>query len=44
MTSYAIELRYPDDFYIPSRKETEKAYADALKVKILIVSKIKDKC
>ena len=41
MTAYASELRYADDFYLPSRAETEKAYADTVMVKKFVGDKIK---
>ncbi len=32
MTNYAVELRYPDDFFIPDLIETQEAYKNALRV------------
>ncbi len=40
LTRYAIEVRYPDDFYIPSRKEAEEAYQIALKAREFIRQKL----
>ena len=37
LTNYAIELRYPDDFYIPDMEEAKKAYEIALKVKEFVM-------
>lgn len=41
LTHYAVELRYPDDFYIPDLEEAEEAYEIALKVKDFVIKKIK---
>jgi len=35
LTNYAVQLRYPDDFYIPDVQETKDAYQDAIRVKKL---------
>jgi hypothetical protein len=43
LNSYAVELRYPDDFYIPDIKEAKKAYETALKVKEFVLKKIRSK-
>jgi len=40
LTNYAVELRYPDDFYIPEIEEAKEAYDIALKVKEFVVQKI----
>lgn len=40
LTPFAVEIRYPDDFYIPSRQETEDAFAIAVEVKTFILAKI----
>jgi HEPN domain-containing protein len=40
LTEYAVELRYPDDFYIPDLEETKKAYEIALKVKEFVLKKL----
>jgi HEPN domain-containing protein len=40
LTNYAVELRYPDDFYIPDQEEAEEAYSIALKVKEFVQKKI----
>lgn len=29
LTPFAVEIRYPDDFYVPTREETEEAFAIA---------------
>lgn len=42
LNEYAIELRYPDVFFQPDRKEMEKAYSDALKAKQFITGKINE--
>ena len=36
LTDYAVDLRYPDNFYIPSLEEAKDAYSDTLKVKVFI--------
>ena len=41
LTEYAVEFRYPDDFYIPSIEETKEAYNLALKVKDFVLERIK---
>jgi len=40
MTEYAVEMRYPDDFYIPTIKEANEAYKAALNVSKFVLSKI----
>lgn len=40
LNSYAVELRYPDDFYIPDINEAIEAYETALKVKEFVLKKI----
>lgn len=41
LTDYAVEIRYPDDFYFPTVEETKEAIELAMKVKELVLSKIK---
>ena len=36
LTEYAVSMRYPDDFYIPSKEEAEQSLTDAIKVKDFI--------
>lgn len=43
LTQYAVELRYPDDFYIPDLSETKNAYKLALKVRKFVLSELKVK-
>lgn len=43
LTFYAVEIRYPDDFYIPSMKEAKDSYELAVVVKEFIVKKLKFK-
>lgn len=45
LSDYAIEIRYPDEFYIPSIEEAKEAFNSATKVKDFIFKKlnIKDK-
>lgn len=40
LTEYAVELRYPDDFYIPSIEEAQSALSLAKKVKSFVLSKL----
>ncbi|MHB1703246.1 MAG: HEPN domain-containing protein [bacterium] len=42
LTDYAIELRYPDDFYMPSVEESNQAIATAEKVREFILNKLKN--
>lgn len=32
LTPFAVEIRYPDDFYMPTREETEEAFAIAKEI------------
>jgi HEPN domain-containing protein len=41
LTEYAVELRYPDDFYFPSLDESKTAYELALKVKAFVLERLK---
>ena len=41
LTDYAVEIRYPDDWYEPTLEETKQAYKIALKVKDSVFKKIK---
>ncbi len=43
LTSYAVEIRYADDFYFPTIEETEDAIRIAEKVKNFILEKLKKK-
>lgn len=42
LTNYAVELRYPDDFYIPDLEEAKKAYEIAKAVKEFVIKKIEE--
>ena len=42
MTIYATELRYADDFVMPSIEETQEAIVIAEKVKDFVLGKLKD--
>jgi HEPN domain-containing protein len=42
MTIYATELRYADDFVMPSIEETQEAIVIAEKVKDFVLEKVKD--
>jgi len=41
LTDYAVEIRYPDDWYEPTIEETKQAYEVALKVKNFVLEKLK---
>lgn len=40
LTDYAVQLRYPDDWYEPTGEETAQAYAMALKIKHFVLKKL----
>jgi len=40
LTIYAVEVRYPDDFYTPTFEETEEAYKIALSVRDFVRAKL----
>ncbi|MEJ5284908.1 MAG: HEPN domain-containing protein [Brevinematia bacterium] len=40
LSSYAVDVRYPDDFYIPSIKEAEKALSIVKEIKTFIFKKL----
>lgn len=41
LSEYAVEIRYPDEFYIPTVEECHKAEAAALRVKELVIDLMK---
>lgn len=41
LTDYAVEIRYPDDWYEPTIEETKQAYEISLKVKNFVPKKIR---
>ena len=41
LTDYAVEIRYPDDYYIPKKDEAISAYKIAKDIKKLVLKKIK---
>lgn len=43
LTIYAVEVRYPDDFYIPSLEEAQEALSLAEKTKEFVIKKLKEK-
>lgn len=43
LTIYAVEIRYPDDFYIPTIEEAKEAIGLAKKTKDFVIAKLKDK-
>lgn len=40
LSNYAVESRYPDNYYLPDKEETGKAYSDAKSIKDFVVSRI----
>ena len=40
LTDYAIEVRYPDEFYMPSVEEAKQAYNSATAVKEFVFKKL----
>jgi len=40
LQNFAVEIRYPDEFYIPTFDETEKSVETAKKIKMFILSKL----
>jgi len=40
LTDYAVELRYPDEFYIPSVEEAKECFEIASKVKDFVFNKL----
>lgn len=40
LTFYAVEVRYPDEFYIPSVEEARDCFAIATKIKDFILKKL----
>jgi HEPN domain-containing protein len=40
LTDYAVEIRYPDDWYEPTGEETKQAYELALKVKEFVLKRL----
>lgn len=41
LTDFAVEIRYPDDFYIPTIVEAKECFAIAKKVKEFVFGKLK---
>jgi hypothetical protein len=41
LTFYAVDIRYPDEFYLPSLEEAKECFNVALDVKAFVLSKIK---
>ncbi|MBN1309113.1 MAG: HEPN domain-containing protein [Chitinispirillaceae bacterium] len=41
LSDFAVEARYPDEFYMPSMEEMQRAIESAQKVKSFILEKIK---
>ncbi len=43
LTPFAVEIRYPDDFYMPTIEEAQEAYAIAMEIRAFIVARIQQK-
>ncbi len=43
LTPFAVEIRYPDDFYMPSIEEANEAYAIAIEVKAFVLARIDER-
>ena len=41
LTPYAVAVRYPDDFRVPSREEAESAFAIAGEIKAFVLARVK---
>jgi len=41
LTKYAVEVRYPDEFYIPSKEEAKNSVEIAKKVKSFVLDKFR---
>ncbi len=42
LTPFAVEIRYPDDYYMPSSREAEEAYNIAVEIKAFILTRLGD--
>ncbi len=42
LTIYGVEVRYPDDFYMPSIEEAQKCVELALKAREFVIGKLKE--
>lgn len=42
LTDYAVEIRYPDEWYEPTIGEAKEAYGIALQVKHFVLERVKD--
>lgn len=40
LSEYAVELRYPDDFYIPKIEEAQEAFESALYIRDFVLTRI----
>ena len=40
LTPFAVEIRYPDDFYMPTREETEEAFAIAREIYAFVSTRL----
>jgi len=43
LTQYAIDIRYPDEFYFPDRREAEEAITLAERAKSFVLERLKKK-
>lgn len=42
LTPYAVEIRYPDDFYMPTEEEAKEAYETASKIREFVLARMDD--
>jgi len=40
LSSYAVEVRYPDEFYVPSLEEARRSFEIAVEVKDFVFRKL----
>lgn len=43
LTPYAVEIRYPDDFYMPTKAEAEEALSIAVEIRDFVLARIETK-
>ena len=42
LTPFAVEIRYPDDFYMPSLEEAKEAYTIAAQIRDFVLIRLED--
>jgi HEPN domain-containing protein len=40
LSDYAVEMRYPDDYFMPSEQEAKEAFGTAVEIKKLVLAKL----